>query len=223
MKSVIRKSGCKLSVSDSDLTREGDEAIIVDKNDCEIARIKVKDDSIQIETFERVDTITRGTQKRTKKQGRNVKVVALSGAFHPFSLGHLGMIQEAAKYGKVIIILNSDEWLIRNKSKSGIMEYEKRKLFLQSIPEVAKIIPAQDDDDTVCETLKYLTPDIFGNGGSRTEQNTPEKELCKKLDIEMLWDIGNNANNNDEKWKELYENFNKKLIEKEMENDFWKI
>ena len=106
MKSVIRKSACKLSVSDSDLTREGDEAIIVDKNDCEIARIKVKDDSIQIETFERVDTITRGTQKRTKKQGRNVKVVALSGAFHPFSLGHLGMIQEAAKYGKVIIILN---------------------------------------------------------------------------------------------------------------------
>lgn len=223
MKSVIRKSGCKLSVSDSDLTRESDEAIIVDKNDCEVARIKVKDDSIQIETFERVDTIIRGTQKRTKKQGRNVKVVALSGAFHPFSLGHLGMIQEAAKYGKVIIILNSDEWLIRNKSKSGIMEYEKRKLFLQSIPEVAKIIPAQDDDDTVCETLKYLTPDIFGNGGSRTEQNTPEKELCKKLDIEMLWDIGNNINNNDEKWKELYENFNKKLLEKEMENDFWKI
>ena len=161
MKSIIRKHKYKLSVADAEQTRVGDEVIIVDNNDCEVVRIKIRDDEIQVETYERVDTVSIGTSQK-KKKGRHTRVVALSGAFHPFSLGHLNMIQEASKYGKVVIILNSDRWLERNRSEAGVMVYEMRKTFLQGIPEVEKIIPAYDDDDTVCETLKYLTPDNIG-------------------------------------------------------------
>ena len=221
MKSIIRKHKYKLSVADAEQTRVGDEVIIVDNNDCEVARINIKEDSIQVETYERVDTVSVGTAQKNK-QGHRARIVALSGAFHPFSLGHLNMIQEAAKYGKVVIILNSDAWLERNKPQSGVMSYRERKMFLQGIPEVDKVIEAHDDDNTVCETLKYLTPDIFGNGGERTQENTPETELCKRLDILTLWKIGNNSQNNDEKWKELYEKFNQRVIKEEMKNDFWK-
>ena len=47
-----------------------------------------------------------------------MKTIALSGGFDPVHIGHLRMMQEASTFGRVIIILNSDEWLI---SKKGYM------------------------------------------------------------------------------------------------------
>jgi hypothetical protein len=31
---------------------------------------------------------------------------------------------------------------------------------------------------------------MFGNGGDRTNKNTPEKQLCEELGIEMIWSLG---------------------------------
>lgn len=42
--------------------------------------------------------------------------VMVSGGFDPVHVGHIRMIQEAARYGDVIIIANSDEWLFRKKA-----------------------------------------------------------------------------------------------------------
>ena len=41
--------------------------------------------------------------------------VCVSGGFDPVHIGHLRMIQEASQYGEVIVIVNSDEWLMRKK------------------------------------------------------------------------------------------------------------
>ncbi len=40
------------------------------------------------------------------------------------------------------------------------------------------------------EGWELLNPDSFANGGDRTDENTPEKEVCEKLGIKMLWNIG---------------------------------
>ena len=37
--------------------------------------------------------------------------VMVSGGFDPVHVGHIRMIREAAKYGDVIVVANSDEWL----------------------------------------------------------------------------------------------------------------
>ena len=50
--------------------------------------------------------------KRKKEQR---KTVAVSGGFDPVHVGHVRMIAEAARLGDVIIIANSDEWLVRKK------------------------------------------------------------------------------------------------------------
>ena len=40
----------------------------------------------------------------------------LSGGFDPVHIGHLAMIKDAAQIAdKVVILLNSDEWLTRKK------------------------------------------------------------------------------------------------------------
>jgi glycerol-3-phosphate cytidylyltransferase-like family protein len=117
------------------------------------------------------------------------KIIALSGAFDPPTIGQTQMISHASKLGEVIIILNSDRWLEERKHHI-FLPRDHRKHILSKMPGVSKIIDAKDEDGTVCETLKDLQPDLFGNGGYRTPENTPEIDLCRELDIELVWQIG---------------------------------
>ena len=41
-------------------------------------------------------------------------IILISGGFDPIHSGHIKLINDASKYGDVIVLLNSDEWL-RNK------------------------------------------------------------------------------------------------------------
>ena len=45
------------------------------------------------------------------------ELVLVSGGFDPVHSGHVYLIQEASKYGDVIVLLNSDEWLRNKKGK----------------------------------------------------------------------------------------------------------
>ena len=122
-----------------------------------------------------------------KKKKR--KIVAVSGGFDPVHVGHVRMISEAAKLGDVIIIANSDEWLIRKKGYM-FMPYEERQEILYNFKGVIDVIEAYDDDGSVCETLEKIKPDIFANGGDRKDDNVPEVALCNELGIELRWNIG---------------------------------
>ena len=122
-----------------------------------------------------------------KKQKR--KIVAISGGFDPVHVGHVRMIKESAKLGDVIIITNSDAWLKRKKGYV-FMPWEERQEILAEFKGVIDVIEAWDEDDTVCKTLERVKPDIFANGGDRKGDNTPEVDLCMKLDIELLWNVG---------------------------------
>ena len=116
-------------------------------------------------------------------------LVAVSGGFDPVHVGHVRMIAEAANYGAVIVIANSDAWLMRKKGYI-FMTWEERQEILYSLKGVADVLEAKDDDGSVCETLRKLKPDIFANGGDRKDSNTPEVALCQELGIEMLWNVG---------------------------------
>jgi cytidyltransferase-like protein len=115
--------------------------------------------------------------------------IAVSGGFDPIHDGHVAMIQDAATYGGVVVILNSDEWLMRKKG-FVFMNYEQRATIVQQMKGVVLVIKAEDDDGTVCETLRKLRVFYFANGGDRTNTTTPELELCKELGITPLFGIG---------------------------------
>ena len=67
------------------------------------------------------------------------KIVCVSGGFDPIHIGHVRMIQDAARFGKVIVIANSDEWLMRKKGYV-FMPYEERQEILYSIKGVVDMI-----------------------------------------------------------------------------------
>jgi D-beta-D-heptose 7-phosphate kinase/D-beta-D-heptose 1-phosphate adenosyltransferase len=121
---------------------------------------------------------------------KNIKTVCVSGGFDPIHIGHVRYIQEAAKLGDyLIVILNSDEFLVKKKGKA-FMPFEERKEILFAIDGVDEVFMAIDKDMTVCETLELLKPDIFAKGGDRTLENIPEKETCERLGIDMVFGVG---------------------------------
>ena len=118
-----------------------------------------------------------------------ISTIAVSGGFDPIHKGHVQMIREAAEYGKVIVILNSDEWLIRKKGYK-FMSFEERAYIAGSIKGVTVVTNVDDSDGTVCKALEKFKPDYFANGGDRYETNTPEMKTCEELGITMLWNVG---------------------------------
>ena len=127
------------------------------------------------------------------------KIICVSGGFDPIHVGHVRMIQDAAKLGKVIVVANSDEWLVRKKGYV-FMAYQERQEILHAIKGVVDVCEANDKDDTVCETLKIIKPHIFANGGDRGNKNPPEMEVCKALGIQMIWGIGGNDKPQSSSW-----------------------
>tara|TARA_B100000900_G_scaffold415592_1_gene446132 strand:- start:6304 stop:6723 length:420 start_codon:yes stop_codon:yes gene_type:complete len=117
------------------------------------------------------------------------KIVAVSGGFDPIHVGHIRMIRGAAELGNVIVIANSDDWLLRKKGYI-FMNWRERAEILQNIKGVVAVYEAKDEDDSVCASLNALKPDIFANGGDRKEGNIPEYRLCEDLGIEMKFGIG---------------------------------
>lgn len=118
-------------------------------------------------------------------------IIAVSGGFDPLHSGHIDYLDEASSYGKVLVFLNTDAWLVRKKGYK-FMGFQERAKILRSIKYVHDVVAADDEDDTVIKSLEKYQPDYFAKGGDRTRANTPELAICLKHDIEILFEIGGN-------------------------------
>jgi D-beta-D-heptose 7-phosphate kinase/D-beta-D-heptose 1-phosphate adenosyltransferase len=136
-------------------------------------------------------TIASGMFDKSKEKKETTKkpTVMVSGGFDPVHVGHIRLILEAAKFGDVIIIANSDKWLFRKKG-FVFMTFAQRKEILDAIKGVILVDSVDDKDGTVCEAIRTHKPTYFANGGDRKKTNTPEVELCNQLGVEMLWGVG---------------------------------
>lgn len=127
------------------------------------------------------------------------KIIAVSGGFDPLHDGHIAMIREAAKLGKVVIILNGDDFLVRKKG-FRLLPYDVRRMVMEHIKGVNHVMPCVDEDQTVCKTLEALRPDVFVKAGDRNADNIPERETCDRLGVEIVYvetDIGKTSHSSD--------------------------
>ena len=140
------------------------------------------------------------------------ELVLVSGGFDPIHSGHIYLIQEASKYGEVIVLLNSDKWL-RNKKGREFLPFVEREIIMKSLKNVIDVISFDDSDKTCLEGIskaisKYPNHKIiFANGGDRNTKTTPEKKFCDENNITTLWEVGgkNKSNSSSQiltRWKE---------------------
>lgn len=127
------------------------------------------------------------------------KTVMVSGGFDPVHVGHIRMIREAAEWGDVIVVINSDAWLKRKKGYI-FMPWEQRAEIMGNIKGVKVVTNVDDSDGTVCNALRHHKPNAFANGGDRKKENTPEMEVCDELGIQMLWGIGGSDKPQSSSW-----------------------
>jgi D-beta-D-heptose 7-phosphate kinase/D-beta-D-heptose 1-phosphate adenosyltransferase len=110
--------------------------------------------------------------------------VIVSGGFDPIHLGHLNLINEASKLGKVIVIVNSDEFLLKKKGFYLIPSNERVEI-IKNIKNVESVFLSIDKDESVSESIKTLAANkafnikFFANGGDRKiEADIPEQKIC---------------------------------------------
>lgn len=123
-----------------------------------------------------------------------MKTIAISGGFDPVHIGHVELMERArALADRLVIILNNDNWLAAKKGYA-FMPQQERAYVLKALRYVDDVIitshPKDPKDMSVCKELEKLKPDIFANGGDRKADNIPEYELCEKLGIEMVFNLG---------------------------------
>jgi len=113
-----------------------------------------------------------------------MKIAVVSGGFDPIHSGHIEYFKAAKLLGdKLIVAVNSDQWLINKKGKF-FMSFSERANIISNLALVDEVIDFEDDEDGSCalglEKIKDLYPNdeiIFCNGGDRKEDNIPEMKV----------------------------------------------
>ena len=124
-------------------------------------------------------------------------ILVVSGGFDPIHVGHVRLIADAGRLGNVLVLLNSDSWLIRKKGRF-FMSFDERKEVVEAMKWVLQAMRFDDEDGTAIEGLKkaqiaYPCRNlVFCNGGDRTDQNIPEADFCREHGIGLLFGLGGN-------------------------------
>jgi len=132
-----------------------------------------------------------------------MKIVLVTGGFDPIHSGHLAYFQAAKKLGnKLIVGLNSDEWLTRKKGRP-FMPMSERFALVSALSIVDEVVVYNDDDNSSCDAIRLLKTRypgdqiVFANGGDRTRDNIPEMIFD---DVEFVFGIGGENKINSSSW-----------------------
>jgi cytidyltransferase-like protein len=133
-----------------------------------------------------------------------MKIVVVSGGFDPIHSGHIEYFKSAKKLGeKLVVAVNSDEWLINKKGKF-FMPFSERANIIKNFSFVDNVIDFEDDvhgsASNALEKVKKLYPNdkvLFVNGGDRTVGNIYETKVSN---IEFAYSVGGDEKKNSSSW-----------------------
>ncbi len=94
--------------------------------------------------------------------------------------GHINIIKIASKYGKVIVGLLTDEAIASYKNVP-YLKFEERKVILENIKDVSKVVPQKTLD--YVENLELIRPDyvVHGDDWKKGVQQSTRKRVIKTL------------------------------------------
>ena len=135
------------------------------------------------------------------------KVVLVTGGFDPLHSGHIAYFKAAKELGdRLVVGLNSDEWLARKKGRP-FMPFEERAAIIEELAVVDNVLLVEDDDTGgTTRTVGYLlqtTTDkiIVANGGDRVDGGIPEQVVYgDHPSVEFVFGVGGEDKKNSSSW-----------------------
>lgn len=112
-------------------------------------------------------------------KGDGRRVVFTNGCFDIIHAGHIRLLQEARKFGDLLIVgLNTDESITRLKGEGRPVHAQHDRISVMSELESVGIV-VLFDADTPMELLEALRPDVLVKGGDYTKDQVVGNELVE--------------------------------------------
>lgn len=120
------------------------------------------------------------------------ELIVTSGGYDPIHPGHISCIVDSKNYGDALAVVVNGDWFLNYKKGKAFMNLATRCEIVSAIRGVDYVIPFEiENDQTVCEALRIIHPEVFTKGGDRVNADTiPEWDICQKLDIEIVTGVG---------------------------------
>lgn len=125
------------------------------------------------------------------------KAIIVSGYFNPLHKGHIEYFKLASQHANFLfVIVNNDKQRKLKGSKEFMLE-DERMIIINELKVVDKVFLSIDQDRSVSKSIEMLYKDYgdmydlsFANGGDQKSNNIPEVEICKKLNIKLIDNLG---------------------------------
>ena len=144
-----------------------------------------------------------------------MKYVLVTGGFDPLHSGHLAYFKAAKVLGdKLVVGINSDEWLTRKKG-APFMPWAERVQIIENLSMVDRVIEVMNDDkfdDAGGAIFKLLSTTggqdeiVVANGGDRVDGNVPEMLTYENTHrVTFAFGVGGTDKKNSSSW--ILENY----------------
>ena len=113
------------------------------------------------------------------------RIVYTGGSFDTPHVGHIDLLNWCrllAGSGKVIVALNTDEFILRYKGKPPIYSYADRKTMLLAFKDLVDEVIANTDGEDSRPTILKVKPDVIVIGSDWLK-----KDYCKQMGFTPEW------------------------------------
>jgi len=125
------------------------------------------------------------------------KAIIVSGYFNPIHKGHIEYFINAKKIADYLIVIVNNDFQRKIKQSKEFMLEDERIFIVKNLKMVDECYMSIDNDRTVINTIDLIHNKLnhkydlyFGNGGDQNNEIIPERDICEKLSIKLIDNLG---------------------------------
>jgi glycerol-3-phosphate cytidylyltransferase len=108
-------------------------------------------------------------------------IIYTGGTFDLFHSGHVNFLEKCSKLGKVVVALNTDEFITSYKGRPPVMSYKERSAVLKACRFVDKVVSNEGGADSKV-TISKVKPNIIAIGS-----DWARKDYCLQMGFTQDW------------------------------------